>query len=224
MLPKIIIHNAVSVDGRIDWFQADIEKFYDLTSEWNEDATLAGSDTLIAAYSDRTEEENMDSFNREKDPDDNRPLLIVPDSRGRVKTWHMLINEPYWRDIIVLVSNSTPGEYLEYLNQRHIEYINAGEEHIDYKTALEDINNRFGVNTIRVDSGGTLNGVLLRAGLVSEVSILMHPFLVGGTSPRSIFRSPDLDSSKGVIELKLSNIKKLDGDLIWIRYEVLNPE
>jgi len=224
MLPKIIIHNAVSVDGRIDWFQADIEKFYDLTSEWNEDATLAGSDTLIAAYADRTEEENMESFNREKDSDDNRPLLIVPDSRGRVKKWHMLVNEPYWRDIIVLVSKSTPGEYLEYLNQRHIEYITAGEEHIDYKTALEEINNRFGVNTIRVDSGGTLNGVLLRAGLVSEVSILVHPFLVGGTSPRSIFRSPDLDSSEGVIELKLSNIKKLDGDLIWIRYEVLNPE
>jgi len=36
---------------------------------------------------------------------------------------------------------------------------------------------------------GRLNGVLFRAGLVDEVSVLVNPCLVGGTSPRSIFRA-----------------------------------
>ena len=32
---------------------------------------------------------------------------------------------------------------------------------------------------MRVDSGGALNGALLRAGLVDEISLLVHPVLVG---------------------------------------------
>ncbi len=32
---------------------------------------------------------------------------------------------------------------------------------------------------VRVDSGGALNGALLRAGLVHELSLLVHPVLVG---------------------------------------------
>ena len=37
---------------------------------------------------------------------------------------------------------------------------------------------------VRVDSGGALNGALLRAGLVDEVSLLVHPRIVGGDGPR----------------------------------------
>ncbi len=59
MLPVVIIHNAVSVDGRTDWFSPDIEKFYELTNIWNEDATLAGSDTLLAAYGDSVDDEDQ---------------------------------------------------------------------------------------------------------------------------------------------------------------------
>ena len=49
MLPKVVIHNAVSLDGRIDGFNADIGLFYKLAGCWNEGATLAGSDTILAA-------------------------------------------------------------------------------------------------------------------------------------------------------------------------------
>ena len=37
--------------------------------------------------------------------------------------------------------------------------------------------------------GGRLNGVLLRAGLVDELHLLVHPVLVGGDTP-SFFREP----------------------------------
>ena len=42
MLPYIVLHNAVSLDGRIDWFSPDIAQFYGLIPRWKEDAkTLA---------------------------------------------------------------------------------------------------------------------------------------------------------------------------------------
>jgi 2,5-diamino-6-(ribosylamino)-4(3H)-pyrimidinone 5'-phosphate reductase len=92
---------------------------------------------------------------------------------------------------------------------------------VDLKTALEELNSRYEVKTIRVDSGGTLNNVLLRKGLVDEVSVLVHPNLVGGTSSGSIFRATDLTSKEEIINLKLIHLEKMENDLIWLRYEVV---
>jgi len=68
---------------------------------------------------------------------------------------------------------------------------------------------------------GRLNGVLFRAGLVDEVSVLVNPCLVGGTSPRSIFVAPDLTSPEGVIPLKLLHVETLQDNVVWLRYEVV---
>ncbi len=90
----------------------------------------------------------------------------------------------------------------------------------DLAAALEELHNRHAVQTVRVDSGGRLNGALLRAGLVDEVSVLVHPALVGGQSPRSLYRAPDLDSAGGVINLRLAESQTLKDGIVWLRYEV----
>ena len=51
-----------------------------------------------------------------------------------------------------------------------MEYILTGGDHVDFRAALEVLNSRDGVELIRVDSGGTLRGVLLREGVVDEGS------------------------------------------------------
>jgi 2,5-diamino-6-(ribosylamino)-4(3H)-pyrimidinone 5'-phosphate reductase len=223
MLPYVILHNAVSVDGRVDWFNADVPKFYELASAWKEDSTLAGSDTLLKAYPEQQPDLGDDeAFEHKKDnAHDTRPLLVVPDSRGRLRHMlHLLWHEPYWRDILVLCSAKTPKSYLDYLHKRQVSHIITGEDYVNYATALEELNAHYGVKVMRVDSGGTLNGILLRAGLVHEISVVIHPYMVGGISPRFIYRAPDLIASSGVLNLKLMHMEKADGDLVWLRYEV----
>jgi 2,5-diamino-6-(ribosylamino)-4(3H)-pyrimidinone 5'-phosphate reductase len=227
MLPHVVLHNAVSVDGRVDWFTPDVGKFYELAAYWKEDATLAGADTLLKAYpEDRVPPEDKEAFEHEKSkPLDTRPLLVVPDSRGRIRRiLPMLRHEPYWRDTLILTSKSTPRSYLEFLDQRKINCISTGNEHVDYKKALEELNSRYGVKVVRVDSGGTLNGALLRAGLVNEVSLLIHPNLVGGISPGSVYKAPDLIAATGVLKLKLIRLEQPSEDVVWLRYEVLKTE
>jgi 2,5-diamino-6-(ribosylamino)-4(3H)-pyrimidinone 5'-phosphate reductase len=219
MLPRVILHNAVSVDGRFDWFTPDTGRFYELASCWQEDATLVGSDTILAAEGADEDEEPSDPPRSE--PDDPRPLLVVPDSRGRVRSWQFLRKQPYWQNVVALCSRSTPKAYFEYLEQRHVDRIVAGDDHVDLCAALEELNVRYGVKVVRADCGGTLNGALLRAGLVHEVSVLIHPSLVGGTTPHSIFRAPDLAAADGVIQLRLAHVEQLEGDLVWLRYEVV---
>jgi 2,5-diamino-6-(ribosylamino)-4(3H)-pyrimidinone 5'-phosphate reductase len=47
---------------------------------------------------------------------------------------------------------------------------------------------------------------------------MIHPALVGGQSPRSMFRAPDLDSPEGVLPFELAGLERLDGGIVWLRY------
>jgi 2,5-diamino-6-(ribosylamino)-4(3H)-pyrimidinone 5'-phosphate reductase len=51
MRPNVILHNALSLDGRITGFPVDLGLYYQVASSWKEDVTLAGCDTLLAAWS-----------------------------------------------------------------------------------------------------------------------------------------------------------------------------
>jgi len=190
LLPRIFLHNEVSLDGRMDWFTPDVGLFYELASRWQEEATLAGSDTILGAGEPVPEEDEQASEPNPGSPGDTRPHLVVPESRGRVRIWHHLGQKPYWRCMVSLCSRSTPDEHLEYLKEKRVEVIVTGGERVDLRAALEELRDRHGVNTVRVDSGGTLNGVLLRAGLVDEVSLLVHPSLIGGISPAPCSEHP----------------------------------
>lgn len=221
MLPRVILHNAVSADGRIDGFVPDIGQFYELAGGFKEDATLVGAETILNPPEPIPPEDDHAFEPPQIDPKDPRPLLAVPDSRGRVRHWHFLRAQPYWRAMVALCSKTTPKEYFDYLRKRHVEWIVAGDDHVDMPAALEELNARYGTKVVRVDSGGTLNGVLLRAGLVHEISILIHPTLVGGTTPKSLFRGPDLASPDSAIPLKLIHAEEFESGAVWLRYEVL---
>lgn len=112
MLPNVVLYNAVSLDGRITGFNADVELYYELASKWDIDAVLMGSNTVLAGFETelgKIREEDLELvINREKDPEDSRPFLVVPDSKEQIRIWHELFKLPYLRDIIVLCSKSTP--------------------------------------------------------------------------------------------------------------------
>lgn len=221
MLPRVIVHNTVSVDGRMDWLTGDLGLYYGLTSIWPIDAMWSGSETLLAAY----QPDEAASIGEE--PVDASTLdltlqrLIVVDSRGRIRSWRQIRRSPYWRDPIALCSRATPTSYLDDLQQNQIEYLVTGNDRVDLRSALEELNARCNINVVRVDSGGLLIGALLRAGLIDEVSVLVNPCLVGGMSPRSIFTAPDLNSADGVIPLKLIRVENVQDDVVWLRYEVI---
>jgi len=230
MLPRVILHNGVSLDGRVDGYQGGIGQFYQVASAFQADAMLSGSDTLLVAYAsasspdEQAEESQVEPSavpGADQAGNDSRALLVVPDSRGRIHNWPQIRREPYWRDVVVLCSEATPQDYVKGLWQMGVDTIIAGEDHVDLGAALEALNARHGIQTVQVDSGGTLNGVLLRAGLVDEISLLISPTLAGGMSPRSIYRAPDLASAEDIIRLRLFHLEQLEDGIVWLRYEVV---
>src|SRR5512139_3847230 len=49
MLPYVILHMGVSVDGRIDWGLAPDSPYYDLVPLFNADTDISGSNTFLKA-------------------------------------------------------------------------------------------------------------------------------------------------------------------------------
>ncbi len=119
----------------------------------------------------------------------------------------------YAKDVIVLVSKRTPKRYLDYLAARNYEYIMTGDDHVDYKAALEELNNRFGISRVVVDSGGVLASVLLEQGLVDEIELLVAPELVGEKAVH-LFRQLNL-----AVKLELRRVETVRGNVLIV-YDV----
>jgi len=222
MLPHITIHNEMSLDGRFDWMSDDHGLYYETISRFQVDAMLSGSNTMVEALKNMESNALAGEFTpAAKNFIDPRQLLVVVDGRGRIVDWSVLRNQPYWRDVVVLCCKTTPQDYLDQLREQQVDTIIAGENKVDLREALSELRDTYRVERLRVDSGGILNGVLLRAGLVDEIALILNPCLTGGISPRSLFVADDLPSRDGVIPLSLKGIEELRDGYLWLQYEVI---
>lgn len=210
---------GVSVDGRDDWSTVSGSPYYELVQRFQADIDLSGSKTMATAFLPENPQEAFADIYDFWMNMPSRPKLAVVDSKGQIDSYHLIKKQPWWEDVIALCSAATPKSHLTYLEDAGVEYIVAGEEQVDLAAALQALHERYGVKVVRVDSGGILNGVLLRAGLIDEVSVVISPELVGGTSPRSLFVAPDLAAAEGVIPLRLVHVEEFKGGFVWLRYE-----
>ena len=209
--PRVIVHVAVSLDGKIEDFDPGVTTYYDLIRPWDEEATLCGSETILAAAPDP---DPPDSATPVAGPDaaDPHPLLAVIDSRGRLRSWAGLLRAGHWSAGLAFCSETTPSEHLDYLDRLKVEAVLAGDERVDFERALDALAER-DVATVRIDAGPTLIGLALRAGLVDELSLLVHPAVSG--SGRAF-----VDCLDASVHLRLVASSTRGAGLAWLRYEV----
>jgi 2,5-diamino-6-(ribosylamino)-4(3H)-pyrimidinone 5'-phosphate reductase len=210
------MHTQISVDGCVRGFN-DTGIYYNIANRFNADMTLVGSETLRTA-AEQFPPETEKSFVKPADrPDDKRAICAVPDSRGRLRNLHVFRDSDYIKDLILLVSGSTPEAYLEYLRERNYDFIMAGEDHVNYAEALEVLYDRYGCRIIRTDSGGILTNALLMQELVDEICLIISPCLIG-KSDLHVFRSLSIPAN---IELELMDCEVIDENYICVNYRVL---
>jgi 2,5-diamino-6-(ribosylamino)-4(3H)-pyrimidinone 5'-phosphate reductase len=156
-------------------------------------------------------------------PDGTLPWLVVADSRARLTRLAWLRGQPYWHDVLILCGAAAPAEHLARLRRHHVEYLVAGDDRVDLTAALHGLADRYGVRTVRVDAGGTLNGQLLRAGLVDEISLVVAPHLAG-TAPAGPVHLVDGLAGGEAPQLSLIDVQRLRGDHVWLRYAVTGDQ
>ena len=215
MRPRVVMHTQISLDGCVKGFQESVS-YYREAAEIPSDMVLFGSETVRLA-AEQYPPETESSFHKPgMDPDDKRQNWVIPDSKGRLRNLHVFRNTEYCRDIILLVSASTPEEYLSYLTQREYDYIKTGDTKVDLAEALEKLHERYGCNVLRTDSGGELTNALLERGLVDEISLILSPCLVGNRE-LNVFRTMKLQKR---MDLKMISCEPV-GEELSLRYEVV---
>ena len=139
MLPKVIVHNSISLDGSLVNFDVNMELHYQIAGKYNPDARLIGSNTIktgIDLYGNSPPEDKKD-FRKPKRGDD-LPYWIIPDTRGILKgLLHEVRRFEFSKDVIILISKETPKEYIKYLKNRNYDYHVLGRKKIDLEKSLK---------------------------------------------------------------------------------------
>ncbi|MFH0800757.1 MAG: dihydrofolate reductase family protein [bacterium] len=217
--PKVILHSSISLDGSVLGFDVDMEKHYQIVGSYKADIHLIGSNTIeagIKMFCPQIPKEEKNDFIKPK-RNRNLPLWIIPDTKGKLKGLHHIYRRfDLCRDIVVLVSRKTPKNYLNYLKERNYDYHIVGENHIDYKQALKLMVKQYNAKSVLTDTGKILNCILINNGLVDEISLLVHPVIVG-KNQYTLFSQVN-----GNIKLELIATKKLSDNKIWLTYKVKN--
>jgi 2,5-diamino-6-(ribosylamino)-4(3H)-pyrimidinone 5'-phosphate reductase len=187
--------NTVSVDGSIKDFELDIGMHYEIADKFKADAMLIGSDTAKSGIELFTEkipaEEPADFVKPLVKADEIRPFWVLSDSKGKLRgLLHVFRRSCYCKDVIVLVTNKTPADYINYLKDRNYNIVTAGDEKLDFRAALDKLSMYYNVKSVLTDSGGGLNSTLLKEGLVDEVVLLISPVIVG-KAQTNLFRYLD---------------------------------
>ncbi|MFN8381506.1 MAG: RibD family protein [Anaerolineales bacterium] len=216
----MILHMGISVDGRIDWGGDSDNPYYELVEQFGADTDISGSNTILQATFPNDPKKVLGEIYNAWINKPNRPMHAVVDSKGKIKNWEVIRRQPWWRGYVSLCSEETPQAHLEYLKEAGISYIIAGKQNVELRNALEQLNLQFGTQRVRLDCGGILNGVLLRDGLVDEISVIISPSLVGGVTPKTMYVAPDIETEEGVIRLTLSHVETIRDCYVWLRYRV----
>lgn len=218
---------AESIDGRIvvdGWPTSDAvrREYEQIHASYEPDGWICGRVTMEPfAGSVRSEIE----VRRERESDGPRDDFVAPgehesfafviDPSGRLAWESPEIDGDH---VVAILSERVSDEYLAFLRQRRVSYLLAGGRDVDLGVALEKIGFRLGVRTLMLEGGGRINGGLLRAGLIDEVSVLVAPVADGRVGTPALF---DVGGSEvSPVALKLEHVERRPDDILWLRYRV----
>jgi riboflavin biosynthesis pyrimidine reductase len=214
-----------SIDGRIatsDWpLAAEARRQYELVhASYEADGWICGRVTM-EPFAKRMRSgaevarEHTSGAAREDfvAPGDHDSFAIAVDPSGRL-AWDS--NDIDGDHVVAILSERVSSDYLTFLRERNVSYLIAGERDIDLALALEKIGARFGVRTLMLEGGGRINGGMLRAGLIDEVSLLVAPVADGRIGTPALFDGEDVTPCRLVLE----TVERRAEDVLWLRYRV----
>lgn len=90
----------------------------------------------------------------------------------------------------------------------------------DLASVMKVLHESFGIRKISLQGGGIINGAMLAAGLIDELSLVVYPGIDGLAGSPSIFGSPGLPGSLPAEgqSLELISAEALENGIVWLRY------
>jgi riboflavin biosynthesis pyrimidine reductase len=233
--PSVVCHMMGTVDGRIQterWtLSPAAERQYEAVHALHRaDAWMCGRETF---QGDFLEQPRAATFSRRGrvPPGDfvspgqtGRPrgltsappaYAIAVDAAGKLR-WES--NAMRGDRLVVLTTGRAPSGYLADLRAKSISYLIGGRAQIDFAAVFRRLGRAFGIRKVMLEGGGKLNGSLLAAGLIDELSLLICPFADGSRALPTVFDAPEAALGKKATALRLLSAQRRPGGIVWLRY------
>ncbi|GGF22528.1 RibD family protein [Hymenobacter cavernae] len=225
--PYVICHMMSSVDGRIlttSWTDELLRTYGGVFEKYHQTFTsqawMCGRVTMEKDFSGGVQPELQaaphpiarEPFIGDKDA---TSFAIAADAHGKLG-WEN--NETGGDHIIEVLTEQVSDEYLYYLQRKGISYVFAGKEELDFASALQQLAALFPIETLMLEGGGHLNGSLLNAGLIDELSLLLLPIADGTPKSPTTFEVSEYLRKTPATQLELKQVQQLEDDVVWLKY------
>ena len=231
MIPKIICHIMSSVDGRL------------LPGRWTQPYDGTSSSVLFKDYAEIGKTLGADAWMFGKaTTKEVFPYKFMPKSKNTASPGKIYVGyrdtsrlfitvdpdaDIFYTDsrlrgdnILTVLGTNATVDYLQMLEDKGISYIVLNDP-MNLREAMEIIHERFGINKISLQGGGIIDGAMLAAGLLDELSLVIYPGIDGLTTSPSIFEylggSDERPANGQALEL-LSSETRSHG-IVWLRYK-----
>jgi len=216
--PWITAKWAMTLDGKIATSTGDSKWITNKQSRQrvhmlrkNNMAILCGIGTVIAddpMLNVRLSEETMQRLGI-KEHEVRHPIRIVADRQARIPMESQLVSTAHEYPTIVAYGNSADEEKLQQLRDAGVTLWNCN--------TLTELVQRAGaekIDSILLESGGTLSEALLSEGLIDEVVAFVAPKIIGGKSARTPVEGEGVTLMSEAIELEDQIVETIGSDVM----------
>lgn len=217
-MPWVTAKWAMTLDGKIATSTGDSKWITNKQSRQrvhllrkNNMAILCGIGTVIAddpMLNVRLSEELMQRLDI-KEHEVRHPIRIVADRQARIPMESQLVSTAHEYPTIVVYGNSADEEKLQQLRDAGVTLWNCN--------TLTELIQRAGaekIDSILLESGGTLSEALLSEGLIDEVVAFVAPKIIGGKSARTPVEGEGVTLMSEAIELEDQIVETVGGDVM----------
>lgn len=114
--------------------------------------------------------------------------------------------------VIEILTEETNTAYKAYLRRHGVSYVLAGKETLDCQIAAEKLYRLFGIETMLVCGGGTVNWTFLQQGAIDELSLVIAPAADGSPTSVTVFEGSDFLPPSVPAEFQLKGVEQLKND------------
>jgi len=230
MKPHVVCHMMVSLDGRIHpsrWTASPDGDRQAWTTVYEDvHGTLAGDAWLVGRVT--MGEMSKGTPHPPASPGkvtrphhfakrDARTYAITFDRAGKL---HFTKSDIGGDHVVVLLGPGVPDAHLAELAGDGISYVVAPDEAMTARPLLELLGRELGIKRLLVEGGGNVNGSLLAAGVVDEISLLVAPAIDGALGVTGVFEVPEATGLAGKVRLRLLGSEALAHGVVRLRYAV----
>ncbi len=148
------------------------------------------------------------------------PLRVIPSSDATLPPDANVLDPE--APTVVAVSERAPADRVALLRATGVDVVVAGADRVDLPLLMRLLVKDYGVSSLMVEGGPTLNWHMLHHRLVDEIRLIHLPFIVGGEDTPSLVGGMRIDSEEEMIRLSLK-AHYLCGTNLVTEYDVLYP-